>query len=314
MVLFTVKLPELDVVPIITVPAVILARSADVTLNVLPVLPTEMDLFPLGIRDTRLFPALTDPEKLTSLAVIVIGAFVVDIEVEPALVTLPVPLVVMVTPVVPVALALSATAPFEPDDVCSTNELPDRVLDVVMVPLPVNVRMPLVEVMAPDVPMVAEAPVVVMEKLPPTVDVLIVTAPLLTMLAVPGLPVLALSSGAAVRIGVPAVPILPVSEARLTEPEVKVTAPDLVIAPEPLAVMLMRPRFAVETLALIAILALPASVPNKITPLPLKESALAIVSVLPEVTETMPEVPLTVPRLTVPVALMVKFLAPRIML
>ncbi len=99
----------------------------------------------------------------------------------------------------------------------------------------------------------------------------------------------------------------------MTEPEVRVNAPVLVIAPEPLAAIFMTPRLAVEMLALITISVLPVSVAKRIMPLPLKESVLAIVSVLPEVMETMPEEPLIVPRLTVPVALMVKFLAPRVM-
>jgi len=127
------------------------------------------------------------------------------------------------------------------------------------------------------------------------------------------LPVLTLMSGAAVSNGVPAAPILPLSEPKLTEPEVKVNAPVLVIEPEPIAATLMSPRLAVETLALIMILALPVSVPSKNAPLPLKESALEIVSVLPEVMETMLVEPLIVPRLTVPVALMVKFLVSRVM-
>lgn len=108
-------------------------------------------------------------------------------------------------------------------------------------------------------------------------------------------------------------PILPVVEARLMEPEVRVKAPVLVIAPEPFANMLITPRLAVETLALITMSVLPVSVANKIMPFPLRESVSATVSVLPEVTETIPEEPLIVPRLTTPVALMVRFLVPRVM-
>ena len=50
-----------------------------------------------------------------------------------------------------------------------------------MVPLAISVRVPLLEVTVPDVPMLAEAPVVVTEKLPPTADVLKVVAPALVM-------------------------------------------------------------------------------------------------------------------------------------
>jgi hypothetical protein len=120
---------------------------------------------------------LTVPENATSLALIEIGALVVEIEVETALVTFP--SAEIVTPVGPVTLALSVTAPLEPDDVCKTTALPDRACEAVIVPLPVSVRVPFVEVIAPLVPMVAEAPVVVMERLPPTVEVPSVTAPVL---------------------------------------------------------------------------------------------------------------------------------------
>ena len=69
--------------------------------------------------------------------------------------------------------------PLLPDDVVSTRTLPEMSLDVVIVPLPISVRVPLVDVTAPDVAMVAEPPVVVIEKSPPTVEAARVTAPLL---------------------------------------------------------------------------------------------------------------------------------------
>jgi len=167
-------------------------------------------------------------------------------------------------------------------------------------------------VMAPEVPMLAEAPVVVTEKLPPTVDVPRVTAPALEMSAVPAPPVLAVSVVAAIRSGVPPEPMLPVPEVRLTVPVLSVTAPLLVMVPEPFAVMLMVPVAPVETLALIAILALLASVIREMVPLPDMERALEIVMALPEVMEILPEVSTMGPRVTVPVALIVRFLAPRV--
>lgn len=69
-----------------------------------PAPPTEIDLLPLGKRVTVPdAPALTVPEKATSLAVMEIGALVDEIDLVAAFVTLPVPSVVIVTPVVPVA-------------------------------------------------------------------------------------------------------------------------------------------------------------------------------------------------------------------
>lgn len=183
--------------PTTSVVAVIAVRSAVWTLNVPPADPTVIDLAPLGISDT-VPEALTVPEKATSFAVMVMVLLDDVRAVETALVTLPVPSVVMVTPDVPEALLLSVTAPLEPDDVCNTNVLPDRALDAVMLPLAVNVRLPLVDVIAAEVPMLAEAPVVVTEKLPPTVEAASVTAPALVIVAVPGLPVFAVSPVAAV--------------------------------------------------------------------------------------------------------------------
>lgn len=86
------------------VPAVIALKSDDKTLNVPPAPATEIDFVPLGRSVTVLVPALTVPENATSLAVIVIGALVLEMDLVAALVTLPVPSVVIVTPVVPVTL------------------------------------------------------------------------------------------------------------------------------------------------------------------------------------------------------------------
>lgn len=62
---------------------------------------------------------------------------------------------------------------------------PDTRLLAVRLPVGVNVSVPLVEVILPDVPMFAEPPVVVTEKLLPTVDVDKVTEPALVIKAVP---------------------------------------------------------------------------------------------------------------------------------
>ncbi len=151
-------------------------KSVDSTVNVPPAPLTEMDLAPLGSKDTVLVPALTVPEKATSLAVMKIAEFVEEIDVEPALVTLPVPSVLIVTPRVPVALALSAMAPFEPSDVCKVSELPDSALLAVILPLATSVKEPVLDVIAPEVPMLPVAPIVVTEKLPLTVEAARVTA------------------------------------------------------------------------------------------------------------------------------------------
>ena len=89
--------------PTMSVAAVIADRSAEATENVPPAPPTEIDLLPFGFKLTVPLPASTVPEKVTSLAVIVTEELVVPIDFDAALVTLPVPSVVMVTPVVPVA-------------------------------------------------------------------------------------------------------------------------------------------------------------------------------------------------------------------
>lgn len=101
-------------------------------------------------------PAFIVLEKVTSLAVMVIGALVVDM--VPELVTLPEPLEVIVTPVVPDTLALTATAPLEPED-CIVNELLAMVWEMVMLPLALRLSVP--TEMAPVVVMWALVAVVV---------------------------------------------------------------------------------------------------------------------------------------------------------
>jgi len=175
----TVILPAMDLEPIARVPAVMAAMSAVATVNG-PAPPAMVTAFvPFGINDTVPVPALTVTVEVTSLAVIVMAELVLEMEVLPALVTFPVPSVVMVTPVVPVALAFSAIVPFDPDEVLNTKELPENALDAVMLPLAVIVNVPVLDVIAPLVVKLAEAPVVVSEKAPPTVEAPTDTAPAL---------------------------------------------------------------------------------------------------------------------------------------
>jgi hypothetical protein len=111
---------------------------------------------------------------------------------------------------------------------------------------------------------------------------------------------------------VPDEPIAPEAAVRLTVPEVRVTAPVRVIVPDPTAVTLMVPDEPVETLAFRATLELPVSVTNEMIPLPLMERALEIVSALPEVIEILPDVSTIGPSVTVPEALIVRLLLPRV--
>lgn len=174
-----VKPPDCEVVPTTRVPAVMAERSADWTLKVPPAEPTVMDLAPLGIRETVPLPAFTEPAKATSLAVMVIGVFVEDvsIDVDTTFVTLPVPSAVMVVPPVPPkALALSAMVPLDPEEVCNTSVSPLTIFEVVMLPLAVTVSV-CPELVMPDVDKLAELPVVVIDKLPPTDELPSVTAP-----------------------------------------------------------------------------------------------------------------------------------------
>lgn len=97
----TVKKPSTVLEPIARVPAVI-ADMSDVETVKVPAPPaTVMNLSPLGMRETVPVPASIVPENETSLAVIVMAELVEKVDVETALVTLPVPSVVIVTPVAP---------------------------------------------------------------------------------------------------------------------------------------------------------------------------------------------------------------------
>lgn len=292
-------------------------RSVDNTLNVPPAPPTDIDLAPLGRSVTVPDPALT-PVKETSLAVMVMGELVDEIDVAPLFVTLPVPSVVIVTPLVPVALALSVTAPLDPDDVCNTSVLPEKALEAVILPLAIKVNVPLVEVMVPEVPMLAEAPVVVSEKLPPTVEAPRVTAPALETSAVPAPPLLMVRVPvAAVKIGVPDDPIVPVPEVRDTVGPLTVTEPERVIVPEPLAFMVTLPLEPVETLALIAMPELLPLVDKLTVEAPdiamLELTPTPIVSVPPELTVTEPVEPEMPPNdvvLEAPVVVIARLRAP----
>lgn len=232
----TVSPPAWDVVPTMRVAAVMAARSVAATEKVPPAAPTEIDLAPFGISDTVPLPAAMLPEKVTSLAVIVTAELVVEMDVEPALVTLPVPSVVIVTPVVPVAFAFKATVPLLPDDVLNTNELPERALDAVRLPFVVMVRAPLLEVIAPVVVKLADAPVVVSENVPPAVDAPTDTAPELVTKAVPGLPVLIVKLVLAlVCMGTYVVPMSPVVDNNATVVPVMVESPVRIMSPVPFA-------------------------------------------------------------------------------
>lgn len=106
---------------------------------------------------------------------------------------------------------------------------PDIMLLAVTLPVGVRVSVPLVDVTLPDVPMFAEPPVVVTEKLLPTVEVESVTEPALVTKAVPEPLVLADSVATCVWIGVPTEPIAPPPESRSAVVPIKVKLPDRVI-------------------------------------------------------------------------------------
>ena len=163
----TVMPPPRVYSPILTVPAVMLARSAEVTLNVPEVEPTEIDLVPLGRSWTALLPALTVPENEISLAVM--STMLAAIAVPPLLVTLPVPSVVMDRAPELVTLLLSVMEPLVPEDVVSVMLPPDDILPAVLI--------------------LADAPVVVRLKEVDMVDVPSVTAPALVTYAAPNEPV-----------------------------------------------------------------------------------------------------------------------------
>lgn len=104
----------------------------------------------------------------------------------------------------------------------------------------------------------------------------------------------------------------PLVDNRLTVPETSVADAVLVMVPAPLDVTLIVPPVFVETLALIATLVLPVSVDSEIMPLPLMDSALEIVSPLPETIVMLPDVSTIGPRVTVPEALMVRLFVPSV--
>jgi len=247
---------------------------------------------------------------------------VTEIDVGPLMVPEPVmvpePLALIETVVELVAVALTAMLPFVPEAVCKTIALPLIALEVVMLPLPVSVNVPVDDVRIPEVPMVADAPVVVTEKLPPTVDAPRVTAPALETSAVALPPALTVKLvEAAVKIGVPDDPILPVPETKETVGAVTVTAPVRVIVPEPLAFKLTTPLAPVETLALIAIPELFPLVDRLTVAAPDVESAAPTVNVPPELTVIGLVVPEIAPRVVVddaPLVVMDNDLAPREML
>ncbi len=215
----TVSPPDWEVVPITIVPAVMADRSEDATENVPPVPPTEMDLLPLGRSVTVPEPPLREPEKDTSLAVICICD--ADRDVEMALLTSPVPLVVIrITPLVLLALALRTIEPFEPEEVVRDKLLSaDNALDVVILPLAVRESAP-VDVISPEVLIFAEAPVVVNTRSSVIFDVAMATAPEFVIVETPA-PELIEIFEAAVSIG----PNIAPAALKLTVPEDKVEEP-----------------------------------------------------------------------------------------
>lgn len=291
----TLSPPVSDVEPTIRVPAVMAERSVDVTLNVSPPAPTEIDLLPFGSRATLPDPAFTLPENPMSCAVIVMAEFVEDMEVETALVTEPLPFVEILTPVVPVALALIAMElPIAPllAVVDKTRALPETAFDIVKLALELRVNVPLVEVMAPDVPRSNSKLGAVMVKVLPTEELPTVKLDVkeLVINAVPGLPVFAVTVEALISIGVPTLPISPVPEDRLTVLLFTVKAPPKVMSPVPLAC-----RFVVvappPVLALMVMLPLlvvaSVTVPPDVAvtlPLALIEAPVMEIVVLPPVT------------------------------
>lgn len=84
-------------------------------------------------------------------------------KIESVLVTLPVPSVVILIPFVPEAVALTAIEPLEPDEVCKMRLLALIEFEVVMLPLAASVSVPPAPI-EPLVPMLAVAPVVVIER------------------------------------------------------------------------------------------------------------------------------------------------------
>ena len=163
-------IPPLSVTsPMTKVPAVMAARSEDKMLRLPPAEPTDMDWLNTGFIVTVPAPALTAPANATSPAVMTIGAFVVEIDVETAFVTLYAVLPkVIVTPLVPVTLELSAIFPVP--NICKTTVFPDIGFEIEIPEFVVDMdKVPLVEVTVPEVPKVVTGPVIV--KFPPTDEV-----------------------------------------------------------------------------------------------------------------------------------------------
>lgn len=204
---------------------------------------------------------------------------------------------------------MSVTAPLEPEDVVSDTAFPDIALEIVMVPLDVSDKVPLVDETLPLVPMVADPPVVVTEKLPPTDEVPRVTAPLLDMKAVPVPPTVAVSVPACVSIGVPTVPTVPLPDNRLTVVPEAVNAPERLMLPVPLAfnVVVVPP----PTLALKLMLPL-LLVASVIDPPPDTVTAAETFTLVPPVIDTVVLPPLTLPVSTVPSAVTVKVRVPSV--
>ncbi len=103
-------------------------------------------------------PDCTVPPNEISLAVIVIGELVEEIDVPKALVT--VAQQPMVTPLVPEALAFNVM-PAELAVDCKLSVLPDMAFDVVILPFAVSCKRPVFDFKAPLVVILAFVPVVV---------------------------------------------------------------------------------------------------------------------------------------------------------
>lgn len=108
----TVKPPEVDVVPIISVPAVMVARSVDNTLKIPEPDATDIVMTVFGNRETVPVPALTLPEKPISRAVMVmVPPEAEEMVVEALLPTVPKPLALRVVVAPPPILLLTLISP-----------------------------------------------------------------------------------------------------------------------------------------------------------------------------------------------------------
>ena len=133
--------------------------------------------------------------------------------------------------------------------------------------------------------------------------------------AVPEPPVMMLRKGVAVSMGVPEEPMDPVPDVKLTCAVVRVTEPERVMEPEPLALREMVPLDPVDALALMAMPELLPLVARKTFEVPVMDRAPATVRVPPELTFTGLVVPEIAPRVVVleaPLVLMVRDLAPNV--